>query len=411
MAKNNNDISAIAVADTIQIHFQDGHLNIQKSQNPDLFERVFKLVAASNIKELKKQFFDIKKELEKYTKGEFRKGDNGQMFLKGDSEPIPTILAKKLMQFRDEKKDFMPLVRFWKKLKENPDARIRERLYAFLSHNNIPISPLGDVICEKGVKELPNGKLVDKHTGTIDNSIGMVVKVAREKVVVDPNQTCAAGLHVGAPDYVRNHWTSGIIIEVSVNPADFVAIPTDYNATKARVCRYQVLGLAQKENKGILYNFDDIIAPTYGEMEKQKKRGNFSSSDANDHSEKNANDVDFSKMTAKAIIEYVKRKYSHTIKRDPKNKKAIIKEAEDVMSKSQNAPSNVMERYIKDIVTKGECTYSNNGTVLKFTAQEIKDYVANKADVPKFRSDKLKDISNKNKTQIIKLAYQILKLK
>ena len=253
---NNNNFSALAVQNTIHLMNGDQHLNIQKDTNPELFETVFKLIEEGNVDELKTRFGDIKAELEKYTKGNFIKGAGGHMFMKGDDEAIPMMLARKLLKFHDENLDFMPLVRFWKKLKLNPSNEVKEHLYAFLEHNNIPVTELGDVICEKGVKQLEDGTLVDIHTQKIDNSIGMIVIMDRDKVDDDRHQTCSFGLHVGAPDYVRNHWNSDVIVDVEVSPTDFVAIPSDYNNTKARVCRYKVLGLSKETKNGLLYKVE-----------------------------------------------------------------------------------------------------------------------------------------------------------
>jgi hypothetical protein len=38
------------------------------------------------------------------------------------------------------------------------------------------------------------------------------------------------------------------MLEVEVNPADVVSIPADYNQAKMRVCKYQVIGLVDKEH-------------------------------------------------------------------------------------------------------------------------------------------------------------------
>jgi hypothetical protein len=410
MAKK-KDISALAVNNTIQIFYGDVNLNIQRTQNEPLFERVFKMIESGNMEELKKNFSDIKAELERYTKGVFHVKD-GAMHLKGDDEPIPALIAKKLVQFRDAKEDFMPLVRFWKKLKENPDKRLRDQLYGFMVHNNIPITNLGDVICEKGVKEMTDGKLVDQRTGEFDNSIGMIVQAPREGMNTDPNVTCAAGLHVAAPDFVRNHWSSGIIIECLVSPADFVAIPIDYNNTKARVCRYQVLGLAKKEvRKELLYNFDDIVVPTHGAIDEQKSRSTYSPSEAQDHGSKNADHVDFTKMTARAIVEYVNKTYGIVITRDLKNKQSIIKDAEKCelsrkkleSRKVKNAP---WMTYVRDMKVFGVSAHN-------FSALEIKNFVYLTYSIVEYPQHaeavgKIQQINSKNKAQIIKEAYKLI---
>jgi hypothetical protein len=46
---------------------------------------------------------------------------------------------------------------------------------------------------------------------------------------------------------------------VKVNPADVVAVPTDYNGTKMRVCRFEVLEECKQEAvKKPLYDVDSV---------------------------------------------------------------------------------------------------------------------------------------------------------
>lgn len=327
-------LGLIAVEKTITIVYNDGiHgddiLNVQKDQSPDLFKKIWDLAKDGTqeaLEEIKNRFFEFKSQIESYTKGNFLLKD-GALRLIGDDEEMPKIIAIKLRQMYEAKEDFMPLIRFWKKLKLNPDQNVREQLYGFMNHNHIPITPLGDVICEKGVKETEKGTLVDCHTGKIDNSIGLVVEVPREEVDPDPNQTCSHGLHVGAPDYVRKHWTSDIIVDVEVDPKDFVAVPRDYNDTKARVCRYKVMGLA-KESKNLVYQLEDIVAPTMRAVaaHKAEKRG------AAIELTGIKDELDYNKMTAKAIMEYVEKTTGVKMTQDPKNKKQIIKHAQRLLA-------------------------------------------------------------------------------
>lgn len=373
--------SAVAVNNTITLMRDNDVVTLQKSQNENLFNTIFSLLKNGKHKEVQDRFFEFKDAIKNYTNGNFYFDDGGVLKLKGDDEPIPMLLAKKLLEFKDNDEQFMPLIRFWKKLKNNPDPNVREQLYGFLSHNHIPLTENGDVICEKGVKETDGGKLVDQHTSKIDNSIGMTVTIPRDKVDKDPNRTCSHGLHVGAPEFVRKWWSSGLIVEVLVDPADFVAVPRDYAESKARVCRYQVIGLAPSSpKKKLVYKFEDIIAPTFGAQEEQKKREKFDSSLAKDHSDKPKDDLDFDKMTAKAIITYVKQKTGKTIKVDPKNKKQIIKEAKRIFAEK---PVDLEKMTAKEIVAyvlkhhgvKINISLKNKKSIIKMAEWAIKNKV------------------------------------
>jgi hypothetical protein len=57
------------------------------------------------------------------------------------------------------------------------------------------------------------------------------------------NNTCSTGLHFCSKEYLDHfggHDSRTVILKI--NPRDVVSIPADYNATKGRTCRYEVIG-------------------------------------------------------------------------------------------------------------------------------------------------------------------------
>ena len=76
-------------------------------------------------------------------------------------------------------------------------------------------------------------------TGKWDNSPGAVCEINRELVDDNPTNTCSTGLHVACFGYAKDFGEK--LVEVKVNPADVVCVPIDYNNTKMRVCRFEVL--------------------------------------------------------------------------------------------------------------------------------------------------------------------------
>lgn len=127
------------------------------------------------------------------------------------------------------------LVDFALNLLHNPDKRAVNELYDFLEASDIEIVEDGMVLCWKRVRD----DYKDCYTGTIDNSPGTIVQVPRSEVDPDSENTCSHGLHVCSRDYLSSYHGDRVV-RVLVNPADFVAIPSDYNYTKARVCKYYV---------------------------------------------------------------------------------------------------------------------------------------------------------------------------
>jgi hypothetical protein len=154
-------------------------------------------------------------------------------------EIINNTLSARILKMVDEGFVLTPMVNFLTNLMANPSNRVTEQLYAFLEKGKNAITEDGHFLAYKAVRE----DFKDIHSGTFDNSIGQTVAIARRKVDEDQNKTCSYGLHVCSFDYLPHFsHANGHVMICKVNPADVVAIPADYNHTKMRVCRYEVIG-------------------------------------------------------------------------------------------------------------------------------------------------------------------------
>jgi hypothetical protein len=122
-------------------------------------------------------------------------------------------------------------------LMANPSYRAVNELYGFLEKNNLPITSDGHFLAYKKVRE----DYKDCHSGTFDNSVGKVVEMERNQVNDNKEQTCSAGLHFCSEGYLR-HFGGERVMILKINPRDVVSIPTDYNDSKGRCCRYEVIG-------------------------------------------------------------------------------------------------------------------------------------------------------------------------
>lgn len=164
-----------------------------------------------------------------------------------DNEALPDALSGRVLDFREQGLPFEPLLKFWENLKANPSFNSRQMLYKFLEHNGHPLTDDGCFIAYRGVTE----DFKDCHTRTFDNSVGQVCEVPRASVDDNPNNTCSKGLHVACFDYANGFGAK--LIEVKVNPIDVVAVPTDYNGTKMRVCKFEVVAVGEKLRTEPLY--------------------------------------------------------------------------------------------------------------------------------------------------------------
>jgi hypothetical protein len=169
--------------------------------------------------------------------GEKTKVENGKVFYNGAA--VHNVVADRILDFMRENFDHNPLVKFLDNLMENPSDNSRENLYRFLEHNKHPITEDGCFLAYKRV----DTDYKDLYKHEFDNSPGKTVTMPRESVNSDSNQTCSHGLHVAALDYAANSYGGGqgCLVVVKVNPKNVVAVPTDYNNQKMRVCEYTVL--------------------------------------------------------------------------------------------------------------------------------------------------------------------------
>lgn len=174
--------------------------------------------------------------------------ENGQV--KYDGTIIHNTCATAMLAMIDEcrnlgvEPNLKPLANFLNRLMQNPSYRAVNELYGFIQASWLTILPDGRFLAYRKVKE-EDGKLTDIYTGTFDNSVGQTVSVPRNTVDEDPNRTCSNGLHVCSEGYLSSYGTApgDTCIIVAVDPADVVAVPTDYNNAKMRVCKFEVMGL------------------------------------------------------------------------------------------------------------------------------------------------------------------------
>lgn len=399
-------IKALESENTIVLKYDGSVVNIQKKKQPKLFKKLSKMISEADEEGLVKEFKKASKAIESYAGKDF-KVEHGILTLKGSEEPLPKMIAKKLIEMKDEKVDYQPLINFWNLLKQNPSEESRRELYGFMLHNNIPLTQDGFILVEKGVRQDGN-KLVDCHTRRIDNSIGMIVEMPRAKVNANRNQTCSHGLHVAPPDYVRKWYSSDIVIECLVNPADVVSVPVDYNNQKMRVCRYQVTGYAEKSrNKPSIKTYDKILegAPI-PKLDSLPKPQTDKSGDYQVISRQAGLEEVLDKMTAREMNDYT---HSQTGKwvLDPKdekfktrlkNKKKIKREAIEILVAFQEETERIQkeaEKKIKEtkkIESSKKIEAKEKASIGKIENDEVKLTKTEEGGTIDFAGKKAKDI-------------------
>jgi hypothetical protein len=149
-----------------------------------------------------------------------------------------------------------PVGRFLKNVAANPSMRAREDLYRWCEAGRMPITEDGMVVAFKIV----NDDFTDCYTGTFDNTPGKGPRVPRSQVDDDFRVTCSKGLHVCSAEYLPHFGPSNKrVVQVHVDPADFVAFPEDYKLSKARVCAYKVIRELPKDEAATYFPKDEFV--------------------------------------------------------------------------------------------------------------------------------------------------------
>jgi hypothetical protein len=159
-----------------------------------------------------------------------------KMFWK-DNE-FHNTLANRIIGMYQDGFPIEPMIAFMENLMSNPSKRAVDELYTFLEKGNLPITPDGYFLAYKKVRK----DYLDIHSGTMDNSVGKIVEMERNTVDDNANNTCSTGLHFCSLDYLEFFGgRDSRVMVLKINPRDVVSIPADYNATKGRACRYEVI--------------------------------------------------------------------------------------------------------------------------------------------------------------------------
>lgn len=153
---------------------------------------------------------------------------------------VRNSLTDKMLEMLEEGFDLAPMSKFLNNLMQNPSMRAVNELYGFLEKGALPITPDGCFLAYKAVRS----DFKDIHSGTMDNSVGQTVQMPRNAVDDNKDRTCSYGLHFCSVEYLQHfaRHDSNVVI-LKINPRDVVSIPADYQDTKGRACKYEVVDI------------------------------------------------------------------------------------------------------------------------------------------------------------------------
>lgn len=238
--------------------FADNHPNFQKAKdwlnavtNTDLF------VERGRVEDVKyaelRKLYDVASAVSSWSDGDLKITRSGALY-KG--APIPQAISDMLIKafFADPtNEDAFKAWSTYLGIATDPNlsSKIIDRLFLFLSKNDLNITADGKVLAWKVVRP----DYLDKHSRTFDNSVGKVLEMPRNKVNDNDAAHCSYGFHVCSWGYLSSFASTGDpVMQVEVDIKDIVSIPTDYNGEKVRVCKYKVVAEAGVWNKTVSAN-------------------------------------------------------------------------------------------------------------------------------------------------------------
>lgn len=225
--------------DSVSLTYKDNVYSTNNS-NKD-FGQIVQHILAENYEEAIKLFSPVAA-IESWVEGllEVR---NDKIYY--DGFEIKGKFIDKIINYAKNDYEVSGFLKFLKLTMEQEDVEVRNRLLDFAADDTIDFSSDGYVIAYKNVRD----DYYDKHSGKFRNQVGDKPSVPRSSVDADHNTTCSTGLHVCSFKYLMRCWgTSNRNMIVYVNPKDFVAIPYDYDDSKARVCQYEVVSEMSDEH-------------------------------------------------------------------------------------------------------------------------------------------------------------------
>ena len=183
-----------------------------------------------------------------------------------DDREVTGLVASRVFETIRLGLDTAPITNFLGNLMLNPSKRAVDEAMGFIEACDLPLTEDGFFLGYKRV----NNDYRDVHSRTVLNKpaelmtaedravmakpqgkksevkvevIDGVTTVSMPRNLVNDNkdQTCSEGLHFCSFDYLKSFSGNRIVI-LKINPADIVSIPSDYNNSKGRTCKYQVVG-------------------------------------------------------------------------------------------------------------------------------------------------------------------------
>lgn len=186
----------------------------------------------------------VKVFIERLTQGKVTIYDDSVVY---DGETIDNYMTRRMLELLGEGFDIAPWARFMDNVFLNPAHYARAELYEWMEKAEMPMTEDGCFLAFKKIRD----DYTDCHTGKFDHSPGSILEMPREACDPKRNNHCSTGFHFCSVGYLSEFGGARVVV-VKINPADVTSIPNDYQFTKGRCCRYEVV--AELTSQSAAYN-------------------------------------------------------------------------------------------------------------------------------------------------------------
>uniref|UniRef100_A0AAU8L055 DNA-binding protein n=1 Tax=Serratia phage Kevin TaxID=3161161 RepID=A0AAU8L055_9CAUD len=204
------------------------------------YDAIAKAIQAQDI-DAAYALMEPRKAIEKFSDGHV-KLEGRKVFWDGNDITKHSIASRLLkLAIAGDAEKVERMAKFMDKVYQNPSAALVQsgRIFEFMAYSDIEIDSDGDIMVYKSVR----GNYMDKHSGTISNKPGTLVRMNRSFVNDNNSSLCSYGLHVCSLAYLRQCFGNlgQRVVRCKLNPKDIVSITNDYGSSKIRCCEYLVL--------------------------------------------------------------------------------------------------------------------------------------------------------------------------
>lgn len=206
-----------------------------------------------------------------------------------NGEMLRSYLVQRILNMMSDGFNITPLTAYLSNLLTNPSKRAVDELHGFNEYGQMPITPDGCFIAFKRISgwydtythtvlnkpyALMDDNDLSKLPYTTDKGVCVCIEdglttisMPRNKVDDRCEVTCSEGLHFCSQEYLKS-FSGDQIVVLKINPADVVSIPVDYNNTKGRCSKYQVLDVLSKEEFEKSMGATSVFnTPVYGDVD------------------------------------------------------------------------------------------------------------------------------------------------